>query len=119
MSPACATCGSPIGAVFYQSPARQECTPCYDRRTGLKKLPPEKKTEREMRDLKADAEEMVQVAEWAKQIPLDTPEDVAQFEALLEELRGRKAPIIDALNAFETAEDAILDALDNARRRMK
>jgi hypothetical protein len=35
---------------------------------------------------------------------------------LLEELRERKQGLIDALNAYETAEDAILDALDRSRR---
>jgi hypothetical protein len=68
------------------------------------------------RDLKAETEEMGFVYESARGMALDTPEEVAEFQAMLEELRERKQGLIDALNAFETAEDAILDALDRSRR---
>ena len=119
----CASCGDPVNVVFYQSPVRRdECTPCFDRRTGRRFAPAapvaEKIEEEDMgkRDLKAETEEMGFVYESARGMALDTPEEVAEFQAMLEELRERKQGLIDALNAFETAEDAILDALDAARR---
>lgn len=118
----CATCGQPVNVVFYQSPVRRdECTPCFDRRTGRRFAPvpaalPENEDDVSKRDLGAETEEMVFVAQEAATMPLDTPEDVKQFQVLLEELRERKQGLIDALNAFETAEDAILDALDRSRR---
>ena len=118
----CATCGQPVNVVFYQSPVRRdECTPCFDRRTGRRFAPvpaalPENEDDVSKRDLGAETEEMNFVAQEAATMPLDTPEDVKQFQVLLEELRERKQGLIDALNAFETAEDAILDALDRSRR---
>ena len=118
----CVTCGQPVNVVFYQSPVRRdECTPCFDQRTGRRFAPvpadlPENEDDVSKRDLGAETEEMVFVAQEAATMPLDTPEDVKQFQVLLEELRERKQGIIDALNAYETAEDAILDALDRSRR---
>jgi DNA (cytosine-5)-methyltransferase 1 len=90
-------------------------------RTGRRFAPvpadlPENEDDVSKRDLGAETEEMNFVAQEAATMPLDTPEDVKQFQVLLEELRERKQGIIDALNAFETAEDAILDALDRSRR---
>ena len=121
----CASCGDPVNVVFYQSPVRRdECTPCFDRRTGRRfapAAPVAEKIENEdddmsKRNLKAETEEMGFVYESARGMALDTPEEVAEFQAMLEELRERKQGLIDALNAFETAEDAILDALDRSRR---
>lgn len=109
----CATCGLEVKTVFYQAPVRRdECTACYDRRTGRKKPV---KEEDVGRNLEAESAEMRAVVEAAVGMALTTKEEVAEFEGMLGELRARKQGLIDALHAYETAEDALLDALDRGR----